>query len=187
MRRFEALQQIMKAVGNEPLVCNIGHPSQELFSIRDRKENFYMLGSMGLASSIGLGISLSSDRKIVVIEGDAAVTMNMGTLATIGKNKPKNLLLIIIDNGANGSTGDQPSFTAENLDLEGVAKSCGIENTLVLTEEEGIYPVILDLLQLDEGPYLVVIKTEQGVQENVSVIPIDGLTIKDRFRTLFNR
>ncbi|MCZ6743571.1 MAG: thiamine pyrophosphate-dependent enzyme, partial [Alphaproteobacteria bacterium] len=68
----------MEAITDELVVCNIGHPAQELFVIRDRPENFYMLGSMGLASSIGLGLAMSQDKKVVVLEGDGAVAMNMG-------------------------------------------------------------------------------------------------------------
>ena len=88
----------MEAITDELVVCNIGHPAQELFVIRDRPENFYMLGSMGLASSIGLGLAMSQDKKVVVLEGDGAVAMNMGSLATIGLVRPANYVLIIIDN-----------------------------------------------------------------------------------------
>ena len=113
MRRYEALREILRAVSNGPIVCNLGHPAQELFSLLDRPQNFYMLGSMGLATSIGHGLALSRKEKVVVIDGDASVTMNMGGFATIGHTRPKNLVQIIIDNSANGSTGFQRSFTAE--------------------------------------------------------------------------
>src|SRR4051794_2399254 len=118
MRRYEALQEISKAITDELVVCNLGHPAQELFVVRDRPENFYMLGSMGLATSIAHGIALSQSKKVVVIDGDASVTMNLGGFATIGHTRPKNLVQIIIDNGANGSTGFQSSFTADALKLD---------------------------------------------------------------------
>jgi sulfopyruvate decarboxylase subunit beta len=74
MRRYEALREIMKAITDEPVICNLGHPVQELFSLSDRPQNFYMLGSMGLATSIAHGLALCQDKKIVVIDGDASVT-----------------------------------------------------------------------------------------------------------------
>src|ERR1700677_1604394 len=126
MRRYEALQEIMKVIREEPVVCNLGHPAQELFAVRDRPQNFYMLGSMGLASSIAHGLALCHNGKVVAIDGDASVTMNLGGFATIGHTQAKNLLQIIIDNGANGSTGFQPSFTAENLHLDQIARAAGI-------------------------------------------------------------
>ena len=91
MRRYEAIKKIISQLTDEIVVCNIGHPSQELYQIKDRPQNFYMLGSMGLASSIGLGIALSQPRKVIVIEGEGSVLMNLGGLTTIGINQPKNL------------------------------------------------------------------------------------------------
>ena len=137
MRRYEALQEIMKAITDEPVVCNLGHPAQELFAVRDRPQNFYMLGSMGLASSIAHGLALCRSGKVVAIDGDASVTMNLGGFATIGHTRPKNLVQIIIDNGANGSTGFQPSFTAGNLQLDQIARAAGITRVTVVTSPKG--------------------------------------------------
>src|SRR5581483_3579049 len=138
MRRYEAFQEVMDAVTDEPVVCNLGHPSQELFVVRDRPQNFYMLGSMGLASSIAHGLALCHEGKVVALDGDASVTMNLGGFATIGHTRPKNLVQIIIDNGANGSTGFQPSFTAESLKLDQIARAAGIEKVSVVTTQKDI-------------------------------------------------
>jgi sulfopyruvate decarboxylase subunit beta len=180
MRRYEALQEIMQAITDEPVVCNLGHPAQELFSLRDRAQNFYMLGSMGLATSIGHGLALSHSRKIVVIDGDASITMNLGGLATIGHTQPKNLVLIIIDNGANGSTGFQPSFTAERLRLDEVARACGIARVSVVTTQEDVRPAIANSL-IVEGPSVVVIRTHVGMADGISVVPLGAVEIKNRF------
>ena len=137
MRRYEALQEIMKVITEEPVVCNLGHPAQELFAVRDRPQNFYMLGSMGLASSIAHGLALCHSGKVVAIDGDASVTMNLGGFATIGHTQPKTLVQIIIDNGANGSTGFQPSFTAENLHLDQIARAAGISRVTVVAAQAG--------------------------------------------------
>ena len=82
--RYEAIEDIMSYVDEELVICNIGFPSRELYEINDRSRNFYMIGSMGLASSIGLGLALSKPHeKVIVIDGDGSLLMNMGSLVTI--------------------------------------------------------------------------------------------------------
>lgn len=102
----------MDQIEDEIVVSNIGDPSKELYKIKDRPRNFYMLGSMGLASSISLGIALSKSENVVCLDGDGALLMNLGSLATIANYNPKNLVLIVLDNGSYGTTGNQPSFTS---------------------------------------------------------------------------
>ncbi len=181
MRRYEALQEIMKAITKEPVVCNLGHPAQELFAVRDRPQNFYMLGSMGLASSIAHGLALCHSGKVVAIDGDAAVTMNLGGFATIGHTRPKNLVQIIIDNGANGSTGFQPSFTAGNLRLDQIARAAGITRVTVVTAQKDVAPTVAAALGADQGPSVIVIRTEVGMPDNIAVIPLGAIEIRDRF------
>jgi sulfopyruvate decarboxylase subunit beta len=181
MRRYEALGEIMKAVTDEPVVCNLGHPSQELFALGDRRENFYMLGSMGLATSIAHGLALCLDRKVVAIDGDASVTMNLGGLATIGHTQPKNLVQIIIDNGANGSTGFQPSFSAGRLQLDEVARASGIDNVTLVTEQQHVASAVREALEFENGPSVILIRTETGMPKGIDVIPLGAIEIKDRF------
>lgn len=181
MRRYEALKEIIKAITDEPVVCNLGHPAQELFVVRDRQQNFYMLGSMGLATSIAHGIALSQSKKVVVIDGDASVTMNLGGFATVGYTRPKNLVQIIIDNRANGSTGFQPSFTAHSLKLDQVARATGIAQVTVVTEQKDVTASVASALRAEEGPSVIVIRTDVGMPDGVPVIPLGPLDIKDRF------
>ena len=123
--RYEAIEDIMKNVEEELVICNIGFPSRELYEINDRSKNFYMIGSMGLASSIGLGLALSKPHeKVIVIAGDGSLLMNMGSLVTIFANNPANLTWIVIDNGAYGSTGNQDTY-AQLIDLVDIAQSVG--------------------------------------------------------------
>ena len=127
MRR-EAIEDIMNYIDDELIVCNIGFPSRELYDIADRDENFYMIGSMGLASSIGLGLALAKpDKDIVVIDGDGALLMNMGSLVTINACRPRNLTWIVINNGAYGSTGNQETY-AKDLNLSEIASSVGLKS-----------------------------------------------------------
>ena len=125
MNRFELLNLLKETIQNELVICNIGLPSQELYKINDRPNYFYMLGSMGLASSIGLGLSLTVDKNVISIDGDGSVLMNMNTLATIGNRAPSNYTLLIVDNGSYGSTGDQKTFTNERTSLKEVAIGAG--------------------------------------------------------------
>lgn len=180
MRRFEATKQVFRAINDELVICNIGHPSQEIFQISDRPENFYMFGSMGLSSSIGLGVAMSQEKKVIALDGDGSVTMNMGTLATIGLTKPTNYMLIIIDNKAYGSTGFQRSFTAGGLRLEEVAKASGVQKVVVIDKEDKIQDAVAGCLS-EDGPHVVVIKCEQGMPEGIGVIPINGMEVRNRF------
>ena len=136
MNRFELLNLLQNTIQDELVICNIGLPSQELYKINDRPNYFYMLGSMGLASSIGLGLSLAVDKKIISIDGDGSVLMNMNTLATIGNRAPANYTLLIIDNGSYGSTGDQKTFTNERTSLKDVAIGSGCQNVIECSGEE---------------------------------------------------
>ena len=110
MIRHDVLKAIAPVIADHLVVCNIGLPSQELFQIDDRPSNFYMLGTMGLSSSIGLGLALAQDRKVVAIDGDGSVLTNLATFATMANNAAGNFVLLIIDNGSYGSTGDQPTY-----------------------------------------------------------------------------
>jgi len=181
MRRYEAIQKIMEAVDDQIVVCNLGHPSQELYMIKDRPKNFYMLGSMGLASSVGLGIAMAIHKKVIVLDGDGSILMNLGSLATVGANQPKNYMLVIIDNESYGSTGFQPTFTSKGLNLAQVAEGCNIKETIVITKEETIKKEMARMLKSDNGPYCVVIKTLKGMPHNLSIVPYDPIIIRNRF------
>ncbi|MBN2078989.1 MAG: sulfopyruvate decarboxylase subunit beta [Spirochaetes bacterium] len=181
MNRFNAFNEIMGVVANELVVCNIGHPSQELFNIRDRAENFYMLGSMGMASSIGLGLALSTERTVIALDGDGSVLMNLGTLATIGSTKPSNFILVIIDNGAYGSTGFQKTFTSVGVDLAGIACSCGIANTVVVDDRKAVGKMLARALAEGDGPYCVIIRVSKDFDPALSPLPLGPLEIKERF------
>ena len=98
-RRYELLQDIAPLFTSEFVICNLGFPTQELYSIRDSERFFYMLGSMGLSSSIGLGLSMEIPDTVVSIDGDGSVLMNLGTLSTIARCAPANFILLIVDNG----------------------------------------------------------------------------------------
>jgi len=128
LTRFQVLEAIAPYLDRKVVVCNLGFPSKELFFIKHQPSNFYMLGSMGMVTPIGLGISLASDKEVVVIDGDGSLLMSPGVLATAAHFSPGNLTIIAIDNGAYGSTGNQPTLTASCVDLSLVAEGFGIRN-----------------------------------------------------------
>jgi sulfopyruvate decarboxylase subunit beta len=173
MKRRDAIEKIIELIDDELIVCNIGFPSRELYDIRDREENFYMIGSMGLASSIGLGLALSKpERNIVVIDGDGALLMNMGALVTINACKPRNLTWIVINNGAYGSTGNQETY-AKDLNLSQIASSVGLKSYKF--EEIDLKKIIED----DECNFI-----EFNCKPGNSTAPIIEMTpefIKERF------
>lgn len=173
MRR-EAIEDIMNYIDDELIVCNIGFPSRELYDIKDRDENFYMIGSMGLASSIGLGLALAKpDRKVVVIDGDGSLLMNMGSLVTIFSNSPKNLTWIVIDNEAYGSTGNQETYS-KFIDIKQIAQSVGFESCYNADEVD-----LKDAIKTDECTFICY-KTEPG-NSDAPIIDMDPITIKNRF------
>ena len=130
MLREEIIQHIVKFSGEDPIVSTTGKASRELFETRvangqSHKYDFLTVGSMGHSSSIALGVAINKpDRKIWCVDGDGAVLMHMGSMAVIGANKPKNLIHIVINNGAHETVGGMPTV-AGSIDLVGVAKACG--------------------------------------------------------------
>ncbi|MBX2881639.1 MAG: sulfopyruvate decarboxylase subunit beta [Granulosicoccus sp.] len=178
MIRSEVLKQLVPVISDHFVVCNIGIPSQELHQIDDQATNFYMLGTMGLASSIGLGLALAQPQKVVVIDGDGSVLTNLGTLPTIANNVANNFVLLIIDNGSYGSTGDQPTYAGKKTSLTEVARACGCENVIECRAEEtaSVMTLALESNQMT----IVVSKCESG-NVKVPVITMDPVSIRDRF------
>jgi sulfopyruvate decarboxylase subunit beta len=139
LTRYEIINTAAPYLKGKVVVSNLGWPSKELYAIQHQPSNFYMLGSMGMATPIGLGIALTSeDKKVVVIDGDGSLLMNPGTLATTAALAPKNLTILAIDNGAYGSTGNQPTYASACVDLEQVAKGFGFRHTVKAVKEEEI-------------------------------------------------
>jgi len=179
MHRHRTIQIIMDNITDEIVVSNIGDPSKELFHVKDRSRNFYMLGSMGLASSISLGIALSQSDRVVCLDGDGSLLMNLGSLATIANHNPKNLIIIVLDNGAYGTTGNQASFTSGVTNLEKVARACGFECCYTAEDEEGLAEVIQRGLMDEVLSFIHVIIKPDDMKMNP--IPLEPIRVKERF------
>ena len=182
MIRSEILRAIAPILRDHLVVCNIGIPSQELHAIDDQPTNFYMLGTMGLASSIGLGLALVQPKPVIVIDGDGSVLTNLGTLPTIGNNAPGNYILMIIDNGSYGSTGDQPTYTGKRTDLAGMARAAGCETVVEVqgAETGPALEVALEAALAGGRGTVMVVKCDSG-NARMPVITMDPVVIRDRF------
>ncbi len=180
MNRFQLLKSIQKKIINQLVICNIGLPSQELYKINDKENYFYMLGSMGLASSIGLGLAISQDNPVISIDGDGSILMNMNTLATIANRAPNNYTLLILDNGSYGSTGDQKTFTSELTSLKDVAIGAGCKNVIECNAEDTAKK--LEQACADKNKFYVIISKIKPGNVDVEPIPLNPISIRDRFR-----
>lgn len=178
MIRHDILKSILPVISDELVVCNIGAPSQELFALDDQPSNFYMLGTMGLASSIGFGLALAQDKPVISIDGDGSVLTNLATLATIANNVRNNFILLIIDNGSYGSTGDQPTYAGAKTSLAAVAKACGCENVVECKAKDTASTLSAALKA--EKMTIIVAKCSSG-NVKVPVIDMNPIVIRERF------
>ena len=165
-------------IGNNPIVSANGFISRDLFNVCDKESNFYMIGSMGLASSIGLGVAIKNPRKqIFVFDGDGNILMNLGSLVTIGSLKPKNLVHIIFDNASHESTGGQPT-NSKSINIKKIAENTNYH--VFETETESKFRKILRNIKKNSGPIMIIvkIKTKKIVSQRITHNPTQ---IKKRF------
>ena len=164
MNLAQALSVVIPALPDALIVHANGFISRESFNLEDRRGNFYMIGSMGLASSIALGVALSKpERRVAVFDGDGNVLMNMGSLALIGAQQPRNLVHLVFDNEVYGSTGNQPTISSR-VALDEVARASGYVETRRAEDADQLRAAAQDLLARD-GPSFLLIKIEPDRQE----------------------
>jgi len=174
LTRYNIIKIIAPYLESKVVVSNLGWPSKELYALKHQPSNFYMLGSMGMATPIGLGIAITSSKEVVVIDGDGSLLMNPGTLATAAALAPKNLTIIAIDNGTYGSTGNQPTLTGSCVDLEAVARGFGFRETVKVSTEKEITDI---MKQQRKGPAFIHVLAIPG-NKDVPNIPVHHLEIK---------
>jgi thiamine pyrophosphate-dependent acetolactate synthase large subunit-like protein len=162
MIRQEAARALAGALTDQLLVTGLGNASWDMYTAGDRALNFYTRGGMGTATSVAFGLARArSDDRVVCVEGEGSLLMNLGSLATIGRYAPRNLACFIWDNQAFQITGGQPTHTADGVDLAGVARACGVaSSTLVesLDEFKALLPRVLG----EPGPHVVVAKVDHS-------------------------
>lgn len=179
--RARAIQALLELIpGDVPVIICNGFPSREAFKLVDRPTHFYMMGSMGTAAAIGLGLALAKPtKKVVVLDGDGNVLMGLGTLGTVGALKPKNFIHVVLDNEVYGSSGNQPSY-ARVVRLDQVAKAAGYAHVERVREREDLVYEFKDLLGKDGPGFLLVKVSEQA--EDVGWVPLEPSQITQRFR-----
>ena len=179
MTRLDATRRLVAAAGGDPIVASLGHPAYDLFAAGDRDGNFYTWGSMGLASSIGLGLAMAQpDRRVIVLDGDGSLLMNLGSLATIGWVRPANLVLVVWDNGIYGTTGGQDTATAHGADLEAAARAMGIEAAVTVNALDDLERAVARTSG-GAGPWVIVAAVEESAP--VAKPPLDCVFVKQRF------
>ncbi len=153
MNRFDLTSRLLAKLKNEEaIVGGIGNTNFDLWAAGHRPQNFYMLGSMGLAFPIALGVALAQpNRRVFALEGDGSLLMQMGCLATIAALKPKNLTMIVMDNGIYQITGAQPTPAASVSDIVAIAAGCGLANSAWAADEAASAPTLIGV-RIDDKP-----------------------------------
>jgi sulfopyruvate decarboxylase subunit beta len=151
MLRIDCLKAIYSELERHVVVTIMGAVSAELQSLGHRPNFFYLLHAMGLASSLGLGLALSlPDQKIIVLDGDGSLLMNLGTLSTMARYRPNNLIHIVFDNESLLSVGGFPTATSTGTDLEGIARASGVPKTAMARTLDEFRQIAIDAIQADE-------------------------------------
>ena len=183
LERRAAMAALLAGRGDDLLVVpGLGSTAWDLAAAGDNDRNFYLWGAMGGAAMIGLGLALAQpERRVAVITGDGERLMGLGSLATIGIQRPGNLAIIVFDNGVYGETGMQPSHTQSGVDLLKVAGASGIDPCLDVRDAAGLADLALRLKGLRSTLFARVLIE---AAEPPRVLPLrDGVAIKQRFRT----
>jgi thiamine pyrophosphate-dependent acetolactate synthase large subunit-like protein len=180
MNRFELTQRLVAKLKNdEAVIGGIGNTNFDLWASGRRPQNFYMLGSMGLACPIALGVAIAQPkRKVVAIEGDGSLLMQLGSLATIAAVKPANLTIVVMDNSVYQITGAQPTATAHGADLAAIARGAGISNS-AWAADEADFDQLFDAALAKGGPSLIAARIDD--QPAVATTERDPFVIRDRF------
>lgn len=169
------------------VVAGLGGTAWDASRAGDRDYTYYLWGGMGLAASIGLGLALSqSDRRVLVLTGDGEMLMGLGSLATVARAAPNNLVIVVSDNELYGETGGQESHTAGACDLAGIARAAGISDSRTVSDQAELEELgtALSTLGIDgPGPMFAVAHVPgQTSGPPADLPPRDGIFLKHRFR-----
>ncbi|MET3988760.1 thiamine pyrophosphate-dependent acetolactate synthase large subunit-like protein [Bradyrhizobium sp. JR7.2] len=180
MNRFDVTSRLIARLKHEEAVIGgIGNTNFDLWAAGHRPQNFYMLGSMGLAFPIALGVALAQpDRRVFALEGDGSLLMQLGALATIAALRPKNLIMIVMDNGIYQITGAQPTPAASVADIVAIASGSGLANSAWAADEEDFERLVDEALSASE-PSLIAVRIDD--KPGVGTTRRDPVQIRERF------
>ena len=185
MVREEIIKHIVKASGEDPIISTTGKASRELFETRvangqSHKYDFLTVGSMGHSSSIALGVAINKpDTRVWCIDGDGAVLMHMGSMAVLGSYKPKNMVHVVINNGAHETVGGMPTV-AGSIDLVAIAKACGYPNAVCVDSFEALDRELMNAKNRDELSFIEV-KCSIGARDDLGRPTTTALENKQNF------
>ncbi|MHB0772615.1 thiamine pyrophosphate-dependent enzyme [Bradyrhizobium sp. 5.13L] len=180
MNRFDLTSRLIgKFKHEEAVIGGIGNTNFDLWAAGHRPQNFYMLGSMGLAFPIALGVALAQpSRRVFALEGDGSLLMQLGALSTIAALKPKNLTMIVMDNGIYQITGAQPTPAANVADIVAIALGSGLANSAWAADEEDFERLVEDAMAASE-PSLIAVRIDD--KPGVGTTRRDPVQIRERF------
>jgi phosphonopyruvate decarboxylase len=167
------------------VIATTGKCGRELFTLADREQHLYQVGSMGCASAMGLGIAYNVDRPVVVLDGDGAALMKLGNFATIGAWRPRNLVHLLLDNGVHDSTGGQPTVSA-GIGFASIAAACGYARAFAVDSLAGATRALSEAFH-GEGPAFIHARIEPGSISPLGRPTITPIEVADRFRSFLRR
>ena len=186
INRLEATRYLVQHLSDEPIIASCGNPKFDLFSAAgERKANFYMWNSMGMASSIGLGLALSRpEKKVIVLDGDGAILMNLNSLTTAASKAAPNLVHVIWDNEQYQITGGQHTHTSEKADIGAIAKGAGFKKVLTIQTMDAFKEAFSQVYS-QPGPWIIVAKTDSSGAPGRP--PKSPVYIKNRFMAALSK
>ena len=180
MNRFDITQRMVARLAHdEAVIGGIGYTNFDLWAAGQRPQNFYMLGSMGLAVPIALGVALAQpQRKVIALEGDGSILMQLGSLATVAARAQKNLAIVIMDNGTYQITGGQLTATEQGADIVAMARGAGISQS-AWAADEGAFEELIELSLREDGPWLIGCRIDK--EKPTDTTERDPPRIRDQF------
>ena len=184
--RFAILERLLAMLPSAaPVIATTGKAGRELFTLQDREQHLYQVGSMGCAAPMGLGVAMVTGQRTVVLDGDGAALMKLGAMATIGAYRPKGLLHVLLDNGVHDSTGGQATVSFA-VDFAGVALSCGYEAAFTCDSAAGFETALMQALS-STGPVLVHVRIRPGSLAKLGRPTIAPHEVAHRFRSFLSQ
>ena len=179
--RYAILERLLASVPDSAaLVASTGKCGRELFTLADRPQHLYVVGSMGCAGPMGLGVALNATRPVIVLDGDGAALMKLGAMATVGAESPNNLVHVILDNGVHDSTGGQRTVSS-SVDFAGVALSCGYAGVALADDPDG-FAQALAAAVANPGPHLIHVRIRPGSLKTLGRPTLSPRDVADRFK-----
>jgi thiamine pyrophosphate-dependent acetolactate synthase large subunit-like protein len=180
LNRFDITQRLVARLKHEEAVIGgIGYTNFDLWGTGQRPQNFYMLGSMGLAVPIAHGVALAQpQRRVFALEGDGSILMQLGSLATVAARARKNLAIVIMDNGTYQITGGQQTLTAQGADVVAIARGAGLSQS-AWAADEGAFEELVELALREDGPWLIGCRIDSAKPQHTT--ERDPARIRDQF------